>query len=72
MLVFSRKEGDEIRIGDDIVIRVLEVTGSTVRVGVDAPRSVPVHRGEIYDIRQENARASSAPADGLPGLNFGS
>jgi carbon storage regulator len=47
MLVLSRKLNQEIRIGDDIVIRVLEIKGNRVRLGIFAPREVPVLRGEL-------------------------
>ncbi|KHK62847.1 carbon storage regulator CsrA, partial [Pseudomonas frederiksbergensis] len=49
MLVLSRAVGELISIGDDITVRVLSVSGSTVRFGVEAPRHVDVHRSEIYD-----------------------
>lgn len=49
MLVLSRRCGESIIIGDDIVITVVEVRGHTVRLGVAAPADVPVHREEIYD-----------------------
>lgn len=47
MLVLSRKHNETIRIGDDVTITVTEIRGDKVRLGIAAPRSVPVHRGEI-------------------------
>jgi carbon storage regulator len=59
MLVLSRKPGEAIRIGDDIEISIIEVRGDTVRIGIDAPRSVPVYRREVFDqIREENIKAA--------------
>jgi len=49
MLILSRKIGEMIMINDDIKITVLGVQGDHVRMGIDAPRDVPVHRQEIYD-----------------------
>lgn len=49
MLILTRNIGESIVIGDDVVVRVLSVKGNQVRIGVDAPRSVSVHRSEIYD-----------------------
>lgn len=48
MLVLTRKPGEAIRLDDDIVIKVLEVQGVSVRIGVDAPREVSIHRDEVY------------------------
>jgi carbon storage regulator len=48
MLVLSRRIGECIRIGPDIVVRVLGVKGSQVRIGVDAPKDVEVHREEVF------------------------
>ena len=48
MLVLTRKSNQSIMIGDDIEISVLAVTGEKVRIGIDAPRSVPVFRREVY------------------------
>lgn len=47
MLVLSRKQGEVIRIGDDISVTVLEILGSKVRIGIDAPRSISIRREEI-------------------------
>jgi carbon storage regulator len=49
MLVLTRRTGQSIRIGDDIVITVLEATRDQVRIGIRAPRSVGVHREEVYE-----------------------
>ncbi|HDH02980.1 MAG TPA: carbon storage regulator [Actinobacteria bacterium] len=58
MLVLSRREGESVVIGNDIVITVLEVRGGQIRLGVDAPRSLQVHREEIY--RQVSASNKKA------------
>ncbi|MDD5558278.1 carbon storage regulator CsrA [Candidatus Methylomirabilis sp.] len=58
MLILTRKVGEEITIAEQIVISVLEVRGSQVRLGIVAPPSITIHRGEIYErIREENLRA---------------
>ncbi len=49
MLVLSRKQNEVIRIGDNISIRVVEFRGDKIRLGIDAPADVPVHRQEVYD-----------------------
>ncbi len=61
MLVLTRKENESIMIGDDIEIKVLGVKDNQVKIGVVAPRSVAVHRREVYlAIKAENAQASSS------------
>ena len=63
MLVLSRRVNQSIKIGDDIEIMIIEVRGDQVRVGVNAPRDVAVHRKEVYvQIQQENLKAAD-PAD---------
>jgi len=52
MLVLSRKPGERVRIGDNIVITIIEIRGDKVRLGVDAPTDIAVHRQEVYDIIQ--------------------
>jgi carbon storage regulator len=69
MLVLARKVGQSIIIGDGIELTVIEVRGEQVRIGVQAPRSVPVHRKELLEqIRAENIRAAGQeiPDDQLP------
>lgn len=70
MLVLSRKKNESIVINDDITIVVVEIRGDKVRLGVEAPKEVPVHRREVYDaIRrndvaddEKNARETDAAA----------
>lgn len=65
MLVLTRKPHQQIMIGDDIVINVVEVQGDNVRIAIEAPRDVKIYRGEIYRaIQKENQRAAApAPKD---------
>lgn len=49
MLILTRRVGESLIIGDDVVVNVLGVKGNQVRIGVDAPKHVSVHREEIYD-----------------------
>jgi len=61
MLVLTRKLGESIRIGDDIKITIVELDGRFAKIGIDAPRSVIVHREEVYErIQAENKAASQA------------
>ena len=64
MLVLTRKVNESITIGSNISVKILEIRGHQVRLGIEAPRSTPVNRTEIYEsIVQENIRASNAPKD---------
>lgn len=66
MLILTRKLGESITIGDDIKVTVLGVFGRQVRLGVDAPSSVIVHREEVYlKIQDENRAASHSIRDDL-------
>jgi len=59
MLVLTRKAGEGIIIGDDVKITIIEVKGGGIRIGIDAPRDMKVHRQEVYDkIKQENQEAT--------------
>lgn len=59
MLVLTRRLGESITIGDDIVVTVLEVSGNQVRLGITAPRSVRILREEIYQAMQAENRAAA-------------
>ncbi len=67
MLVITRKSGEQICLGDDVTITVLDVTGSTVRLGIEAPAEIPIFRGEIWaDVKAENRAAANASVDAIP------
>ncbi len=63
MLVLSRRVGESIVIGDDVTVTVLEVRGDIVRVGIDAPRSVAVHRAELLEQLETSNREAASPSD---------
>ena len=64
MLHITRRAGQTIRIGDDIVIEITEIGGSFVRIGVDAPRHIQVLRDEIWQaVEEENKAAASTDVD---------
>lgn len=63
MLALSRKQGESIMIGNDIEITILEVKGDQIKVGINAPKSVPVYRKEIYTQIQEANRETVATLD---------
>lgn len=66
MLVLARKVNESLMLGDDIEIVVVEIKGDQVKLGIKAPRSVQVHRKEIYmEIRAENIKAASSQASSL-------
>ena len=64
MLIITRRPGERIMLGDEIVVHVMEIVGNSVRVGIQAPRSLPVYREEIWNaVREENRAAADAPTD---------
>jgi carbon storage regulator len=64
VLVLTRRAGESIVIGDDVRVVVLDVRGDTVRLGIDAPRSVQVHRAEVYaEVQAANAAAVTGVDD---------
>ena len=77
MLVLSRQRDESIIIGDNIVVTVVDIRGDKVRLGIDAPSEIPVHRREVFEaIQRENLRASEMEkrkrgGRGTPGLDIG-
>jgi carbon storage regulator len=67
VLIITRKPGERIMLGDEIVVHVMEIVGNTARIGIDAPRSVPVYREEIWTaVREENQAAADVDPDAFP------
>jgi carbon storage regulator len=60
MLVLSRKVGERIVIGENIVVTVVDVRGDRIRLGISAPEGVPIHREEVFVRLQEQARPATA------------
>ena len=74
MLVLSRKLNQAIMIGDDVRIVVVAVDRDTVKLGIEAPRTIPVHRSEVYDEIQRTNRAAvgeQPPGDGAKVADLG-
>jgi carbon storage regulator len=64
MLVLTRKSNQSIMIGDDIEVSVLSIMGEKVRIGIQAPRDIPVFRREVYlEIQEERGAAAPAPQE---------
>ena len=67
MLIITRRAGQKIVLGDDITVEVMEIVGNNVRLGVAAPKSLPVYREEIWAaVKEENQAAATAEANPLP------
>ena len=70
MLVLSRQRDESIIIGDNIVVTIVDVRGDKVRLGIQAPTEIPVHRQEVYEaIQRENQRAAKLQPDDTKDLN---
>jgi carbon storage regulator len=63
MLVLTRRPGESVMVGDDVTITVLEVRGDVVRLGIQAPRTVQVHREEVYRELQAANREAASPSE---------
>ena len=74
MLVLSRHRDESIMIGDDVVVTIVDIRGDKVRLGIEAPQHIPVHRQEVYEaIQRENRKASQLEPKDTKGVgNSGS
>ena len=69
MLILTRRVGESIVVGDDIVITVFEVRGDSVRIGIEAPRTVKVHREEVYnELQAANEQAVASTDEAVAAL----
>lgn len=69
MLVLSRQRDESIIIGDNVVVTVVDIRGDKVRLGIQAPQEIPVHRREVYEaIQRENMQAAQLQRQDLHGL----
>jgi carbon storage regulator len=67
VLIVTRRPGERIMLGPDITVEVMEIAGNSVRIGIAAPRSIPVYREELWTtVKKENEAAATAAADELP------
>jgi carbon storage regulator len=67
MLILTRRPGERVVIGEDVLVTVMEVSGQTVRLGIAAPEGLPIYREEIWlAVKEENRAAAAATTDALP------
>jgi carbon storage regulator len=67
MLILTRRPGERVVIGEDVLVTVMEVSGQTVRLGIAAPEGLPIYREEIWlAVKDENRAAAEAATDALP------
>ncbi len=70
MLVLTRKPGEGLLIGDDISVKIIEVKGGGIRIGITAPREMKIYRQEVYDrIKEENIGATNWDINDLDALS---
>jgi len=72
MLVLTRKKGQSIMIGEDIEITVVDIQGDQIRLGIEAPKNVAIHRKEVFiEIQEENRKAAEVNPEKLRGILHG-
>ena len=69
MLILTRKVGESIRINENICITIVEVDGKNIKIGIDAPKEISIHREEVFKrIKEENQKAAGGGESDLGGL----
>jgi carbon storage regulator len=67
VLIITRRPGERIMLGDDITVHVMEIVGNSARIGIEAPKSLPVYREEIWAaVKEENQASATADTESLP------
>ena len=67
MLIITRRAGQKVMLGDDVAVHVMEIAGNNVRLGIDAPKEMPVYREEIWvAVKEENESAANTAAERVP------
>ncbi len=67
MLIITRRAGQKVMLGDDVTVHVMEIVGNSVRIGVEAPKSLPVYREEIWAaVKEENQASAAADTESMP------
>ena len=70
MLVLSRQRDESIMIGDNVVVTIVDIRGDKVRLGIEAPNEIPVHRQEVYEaIKRDGRRSPAAESPALPQMD---
>ena len=70
MLVLNRKEGEELRIGNNVTVKIISLSDGTVKLGIDAPRELPILRGELYqNVKNTVIEASKESGNKVQGVN---
>jgi carbon storage regulator len=70
MLILARRTGERVVIGDEILVTVMEISGSTVRLGIEAPQGISIFREEIWlAVKEENRAAAEVAVDALPTMD---
>jgi carbon storage regulator len=67
MLIITRRPGEKIIVGEDVTVHVMEISGNQVRIGIKAPRSIPVYREEIWEAARKEREAAAEEPDGGSG-----
>ncbi len=67
MLILTRRPGERLCIGENILVTILGVNGNHVRIGISAPRDIPIDREEIHERKQAHLRAGDSPGETSPG-----
>jgi carbon storage regulator len=67
VLIITRRAGQKVMLGDDVTVHVMEIVGNSVRIGIEAPKSLPVYREEIWAaVKEENQASAKAEAESMP------